>query len=59
MYQALLTRRYLFSKVMPLLSAAAVMLCTAMVIIVWSVMGGFLSMLLSSGKAMIGDVSLE
>jgi len=58
MYQALLTRRYLFSKVMPLLAALAVTLCTAMVLIVWSVMGGFLNMLLSSGRAMIGDVSI-
>ncbi len=58
MYQALLTRRYLFTKIMPLLSAAAVMLCTAMVLVVWSVMGGFLTMLLSQGKSMIGDVSI-
>lgn len=58
MYQALLTRRYLLSKIMPLLSAAAVMLCTAMVLVVWSVMGGFLTMLLAQGKSMIGDVSI-
>ena len=58
MYQALLTRRYLFSKVMPLLSVLAVTLCTAMVLVVWSVMGGFLNMLLTSGKSMIGDVSI-
>ncbi|HBS29257.1 MAG TPA: hypothetical protein DEB06_07350 [Phycisphaerales bacterium] len=58
MYQALLTRRYLLSKVMPLLASAAVMLCTAMVLVVWSVMGGFLNMLLASGKSMIGDVSI-
>lgn len=58
MYQALLTRRYLLSKIMPLLSSAAVMLCTAMVLVVWSVMGGFLVMLLAQGKSMIGDVSI-
>lgn len=57
-FQSLLTRRYLLSKVMPLLASAAVMLCVAMVITVWSVMGGFLNMLLSSGKSMIGDVSI-
>jgi len=57
-YQSLLTRRYLLSKVMPLLASAAVMLCTAMVLVVWSVMGGFLVMLLNSGKSMIGDVSI-
>ena len=58
MYQPLLTRRYLFSKVMPLLAAVAVALCTAMVLIVWSVMGGFLKTLLEQGRGMIGDVSI-
>lgn len=59
MYQALLTRRYLFSKVMPLLASLAVMLCTAMVLVVWSVMGGFVSSLLASGKTFIGDVAIS
>lgn len=59
MYQRLLTRRYLSSKIMPLLAAAAVTLCAMMVLIVWSVMGGFLNMLLASGKAMIGDASIS
>lgn len=58
MYQALLNRRYLLSKVMPLLASLAVMLCTAMVLVVWSVMGGFLNMLLASGKTFIGDVAI-
>jgi lipoprotein-releasing system permease protein len=58
-YQALLTRRYLTSKIMPLLAAVAVMLCTAMVLIVWSVMGGFLAMLIESGRTLIGDVSIS
>lgn len=58
MYQALLTRRYLTSKVMPLLAAIAVMLCVAMELIVWSVMGGFLVMLMNSGRALIGDVAV-
>ncbi len=56
MYQALLTRRYLTSKVMPLLASLAVVLCTAMVLIVWSVMGGFLVKLMSSGRTLVGDV---
>ncbi len=59
MYQALLTRRYLRARVMPLLAAVAVALCTAMVIVVWSVMGGFLAMLLSSGRALMGDVLIS
>jgi lipoprotein-releasing system permease protein len=57
-YQALLTRRYLTHKVMPLLAALAVMMCTAMVLIVWSVMGGFLNMLIASGRTMMGDVAI-
>ncbi len=58
-YQSLLTKRYLTSKIMPLLAASAVMLCTAMVLIVWSVMGGFLNKLLDSGRTMVGDVFIE
>jgi lipoprotein-releasing system permease protein len=58
-YQALLTRRYLLSKVMPLLATVAVALCTTMVLVVWSVMGGFLSMLLSQGRSMMGDVAIH
>lgn len=58
MYHALLTRRYLTSKVMPLLASLAVVLCTAMVLITWSVMGGFLKNLTESGRALIGDVRI-
>ncbi len=43
---------------MPLLSALAVMLCTAMVLIVWSVMGGFLKTFLEAGRTLQGDVSI-
>jgi lipoprotein-releasing system permease protein len=43
---------------MPLLASVAVMLCVAMVLVVWSVMGGFLRTLLESGKSLIGDVSI-
>ena len=55
MYQALLTRKYLTSKVMPLLAMAAVTLSVATILITWSVMGGFLNALMTSGRAMIGD----
>jgi lipoprotein-releasing system permease protein len=54
-YQALLTRKYLTSKVMPLLAMAAVMLSVATILITWSVMGGFLKTLLTSGRTLIGD----
>ncbi len=57
--QLLLTRIYLTSKVIPLLAALAVMLCTAMVLIVWSVMGGFLGMLLANGRSFAGDVTIS
>ncbi len=59
MYQSLLTRRYLTSKVMPLLASFAVLLCVATELIVWSVMGGFLTMLLDSGRMFMGDVSIS
>ncbi len=55
-YQLLLTRRYLTSKIMPLLASLAVVLCTAMVLITWSVMGGFLKKFVASGRTMTGDV---
>ncbi len=59
MYQSLLTRRYLTTKVMPLLSVLAVIGCTSTVLIVWSIMGGFLTVLLESGRSMLGDVSIR
>ncbi len=58
-YHSLLTRRYLTSKIMPLLASLAVMLCTGMVVVVWSVMGGFLSHLIGSGRALQGDAQIE
>lgn len=59
MYHALLTRRYLFSKIMPLLAALGVALCTAMVLVTWSVMGGFLDTLINSGRTLTGDVVIS
>ena len=43
---------------MPLLAVLAVVLCTAMVLVVWSVMGGFLGMLLDTGRLLVGDVEI-
>jgi ABC-type lipoprotein release transport system permease subunit len=59
MYQALLTRRYLLTKVMPLLASVAVLLCTTTLLITWSVMGGFLTMLVNTGRTMAGDVAIS
>ncbi len=58
MYQALLTKKYLTRKVMPLLAMAAVMLSVATILITWSVMGGFLKTLIDSGKTLVGDVAI-
>lgn len=58
MYHALLTRRYLFRRVIPLLAMLSVALCVAMVIIVLSVMGGFLDMVRASTRQLIGDVAV-
>ncbi len=58
-FQSLLTRRYLTSKVMPLLASAAVMLSVAMELITWSVMGGFLDQLIQSGRTLMGDVEIS
>ncbi len=57
-YQTLLTRRYLTTKIMPLLASLGVGLSTAMVLITWSVMGGFLKTLSESGRSLIGDVRI-
>ncbi|MCL4222218.1 MAG: FtsX-like permease family protein [Phycisphaerales bacterium] len=58
MYQSLLNRRYLTSKIMPLLSLVAVMLSTGTILVTWSVMGGFLKTLMESGRTLIGDVAI-
>ncbi|MFO0875247.1 MAG: FtsX-like permease family protein [Phycisphaerales bacterium] len=56
MYHTLLTNRYLTSRIIPLIAVAAVALCVALVVIVVSVMSGFLDMLKKSGRTLMGDV---
>ncbi|NNM27452.1 MAG: hypothetical protein HKO59_15975, partial [Phycisphaerales bacterium] len=56
MYHVLLTNRYLTSRVIPLIAVAAVAMCVALVIIVVSVMTGFLDMVKASGRTLVGDV---
>lgn len=58
MYQSLLTKRYLTSKIMPLLASVAVALTVTTELVTWSVMGGFLDMLIKTGRNVIGDVSV-
>jgi len=57
-YQALLTRKYLTTKIMPLLATVAVMLSVGTVLVTWSVMGGFLKTLVNSGRSLVGDVQV-
>lgn len=59
MYQALLTRRYLTTKIMPMLAALSVMACCAMLLTAWSIMGGFLVQVLKIGREMEADVSIS
>ena len=56
MYAPLLANRYLTSRIIPFIAVAAVALCVALVIIVVSVMTGFLDMVRNSGRTLIGDV---
>jgi lipoprotein-releasing system permease protein len=56
MYHVLLTNRYLTTRVIPLIAVGAVALCVALVIIVVSVMTGFLDMVKNSGRTLMGDV---
>lgn len=59
MYKLTLILKYLRRKLGPMFAALAVMLCTAMVIIVISVMGGFLDLLQTSAKQLTGEVSVQ
>lgn len=59
MYHALLTNRYLTTRVIPLIAVGAVALCVALVIIVVSVMTGFLEMVRTSGRTLMGDVVVQ
>jgi len=59
MYHALLTNRYLTTRVIPFIAVAAVALCTALVIIVVSVMTGFVDMVRNAGKSLMGEVIIS
>lgn len=58
MYAALLANRYLTTRLIPLIAVGAVALCVALVVIVVSVMTGFLDVLRASGRTLVGDVSV-
>lgn len=56
MYKLLLILRYLRRKLAPMFAVLAVTLCTAMLIIVISVMGGFLQMMRDAAQKLTGEV---
>ena len=58
MYKLLLTFRYLRRKLIPIFAMLAVVLCTAMVIVVISIMGGFLDLVRNAGRTLMGDVTV-
>ena len=55
----MLVTKYLRRKLAPMFAALAVTLCTAMVIIVISVMGGFLQMWRDSAKRLSGEIMIS
>ncbi len=59
MYKLLLISKYLRRKLAPLFAAMAVTLCTAMVIIVISVMGGFLQLMRDAAQRLTGQVTIS
>jgi len=59
MYKLLLISKYLRRKLAPLFAALAVTICTAMVIIVASVMGGFLELMQTTAKQLTPDVVVQ
>lgn len=59
MYKLLLIIRYLRRRIAPMFAALAVMLCTWMVIIVISVMGGFLETMTNAIHKLEADVTID
>lgn len=59
MYKWFLAARYLHTKLIALLGVASVMLCVAMVLVVMSVMGGFLDTVRSRARRMHSEIVLE
>ncbi|MEK6674730.1 MAG: FtsX-like permease family protein [Planctomycetota bacterium] len=59
MYKWFLVGRYLHTKLIALLGVAAVMLCVAMVLVVVSVMGGFLDTIRARAKGLHSEIVLD
>jgi lipoprotein-releasing system permease protein len=58
-YKLFLTLRYLRKRRIAYFAIAAVTLCTAMVLIVMSVMGGFLDQLKFKARGLLGDIIVD
>lgn len=59
MYKLFLCLRYLRKRRIAFFAVAAVCLCVAMVLIVFSVMDGFLRMVVDRSRGMLGDLVME
>ena len=59
MYKLFLTLRYLRQRRIAYFAVAAVTLCVAMLIIVMSVMGGWLELVRTQARALLGDVVVD
>ncbi len=59
MYKLFLCLRYLYKRRIVFFAVGAVCLCVAMVLIVISVMGGFLNMVRDRSRGMLGDLVVE
>lgn len=59
MYKLFLTIRYLRKRRIAYFAIAAVMLCTMMVLVVASVMGGFLDQVKRKARGLLGDIVMD
>ncbi|MGD2110217.1 MAG: FtsX-like permease family protein [Phycisphaerae bacterium] len=59
MYKWFLAARYLYTKLIALFAVASVMLCVAMVLVVMSVMGGFLDTIRARARGLHSEIVLD
>ncbi len=59
MYKLFLTLRYLHKRRIAFFAIGAVMLCVAMVLIVLSVMGGWLEQVMQRSRGLLGDIIVD
>lgn len=59
MYKLFLARRYLYTKLIAIFAILGVTLCVAMVLVVMSVMGGFLDSIRDRSRGLLSDLILD